>query len=570
KWEDEVNNRLSEGIPEDVRITEKAKDDLDKIKPKVKAIVSVKKEISEEKENFESLIQKKSKLDSALKDWKEIVKKVNIPMKAWNMENAVIPEIDDFDFDIFEDSENVRSYFENLQKCKKKVNKLKEITSEFDFNSSEDLEKEKTDAEELLETLKDPEDPPEDATEVLLTDPASGGKYPVISIPINEYRKNMQKVNRTPRVHKKEELSEEEEKKLETRQKNLEKTLKKLSKAKQNLDNAKETFKAIESDKSLPEDKRESLETKIENIQDKIKELRDRFKGNGSILYNRFDRGDFNLDFKKETSKNDFSKISEVVKECESDIKEEISKIIGKIPEKILEKLKKAEKELEVELSTESIEKNIQKLEKIIKDLKEERKKQKEIQEWLQKEKNNIQDQLKDLSYSKYILKNLLPYPRALYKIADEKVDLEKIVDRLGDYIQESVEKSYRNIIPDQTLEFVHKREGEFEPRLNGQYISNPSGSQRAAISFGIMYTLASQFNLPLVMDEAADRFDTHRLSDFLSLTQQVAEENKNMQICLTIYKTNDVSDSELEKANTYEVQGQSYSQKSIQPYEAK
>lgn len=567
KWEKEVNERLSEGIPEDVQTAKDAQNDLEEEKPKVEAIDSAREEILEEEENFESHIRKREKLNSASDSWRRIVKDLKIPVKAWNMDSAVVPEVEGFDFEIFDDGEEVKSLFSTLDECKKELEGVKGIASKFDLGSSDDLKKETKNVGELLRTLENPENPPEEATDALLTPPPSGGKYPVVSIPVNRYKEGMEKVNRTPRVHREEEMTEEEKEELKERRERLEGKVEDLSEAKEKFENAEGMFEEIEDDKSLPDDKQDELKDRAEEIKENIEDLRDDFQASASVLYNRFDRGEFDLDFKPKTYEDDFPELSKAVEDCTKGVKEEITGILDELPKSIVVKFSKTEEKLREKVALETITNAIDELEKIIGDLEEERERQKEIRDWLQGEKSKVQKFLKDFSYTEYLLTNLLPFPRALYRIADEKVDLDKMIDDLGNYIQENVEHSYRSIIPDETLEFIHIGGGEFEPALEGQYISNPSGSQRAAISFGIMYTLASQLNLPLVMDEAADRFDTYRLSDFLSLAQKVAEEDENVQICLTIYETRDVSDHELKKANTYEVQGDSYSQKTIEPY---
>ena len=97
-----------------------------------------------------------------------------------------------------------------------------------------------------------------------------------------------------------------------------------------------------------------------------------------------------------------------------------------------------------------------------------------------------------------------------------------------------------------------------------------PSGSQSAAVSFGILYTLADQYKLPLIMDEAADRFDPTRLGNFLELVKTItvgATTEDQKQVCLAIYETKNVSPEILNNLNTYECIRVSNIQKRIQPY---
>ena len=111
-----------------------------------------------------------------------------------------------------------------------------------------------------------------------------------------------------------------------------------------------------------------------------------------------------------------------------------------------------------------------------------------------------------------------------------------------------------------------------FAPKLDNQPISfrGPSGSQSAAVSFGVLYTLADQYKLPLIMDEAADRFDPTRLANFLELVKTItvgATEEDAKQVCLAIYETKNVSPEILSALNTYECIRISNTEKKIQPY---
>jgi hypothetical protein len=175
------------------------------------------------------------------------------------------------------------------------------------------------------------------------------------------------------------------------------------------------------------------------------------------------------------------------------------------------------------------------------------------------------------LVFSDLILKKVTPYVKVFFQAVYDSINLERMVGSLGDLMQDNVNVSYRNIIPDETLTFEHIGGGKFWSKLNNQPISQPSGSQRAAISFGVMVTLAKQFGLPLIMDEAADRFDVDRLANFLDLARRVAidtDEEKGLQICLALYRTRDVTAEDLTTANTYEIQRKSNIEKIILPYE--
>jgi hypothetical protein len=61
----------------------------------------------------------------------------------------------------------------------------------------------------------------------------------------------------------------------------------------------------------------------------------------------------------------------------------------------------------------------------------------------------------------------------------------------------------------------------------------HPSGSQRVAISLGIMLSLAEIFKLPMILDEAFDCLDVNRLKFFC---EYITTLSKAFQLCLAGY----------------------------------
>jgi hypothetical protein len=108
-----------------------------------------------------------------------------------------------------------------------------------------------------------------------------------------------------------------------------------------------------------------------------------------------------------------------------------------------------------------------------------------------------------------------IPFAQIFYSLVSKLINLEEIVEGLGDQMEHHVETAYRSIFNELTFKFTHIGKGLFVPTLEDQPISfcGPSGSQSAAVSFGVLYTLADQYKLPLIMDEVADRFDPTRLT---------------------------------------------------------
>jgi hypothetical protein len=125
-----------------------------------------------------------------------------------------------------------------------------------------------------------------------------------------------------------------------------------------------------------------------------------------------------------------------------------------------------------------------------------------------------------------------------------QKSDISEIVDQLADSIETNVRATYNHIFAGESLEFRHEGDGEFRCRLNGEEITHPSGSQRAVMSFGIMLSLAKSFDLPILLVEAADRFDYIRLASFYDFITGITAD-QGIQTCLVMCKSKDIEENE-------------------------
>ena len=120
-----------------------------------------------------------------------------------------------------------------------------------------------------------------------------------------------------------------------------------------------------------------------------------------------------------------------------------------------------------------------------------------------------------------------------------EKANVKKIIEELADKIQANVDDVYDKIFPeDATFSFEHLEKGQFLSSINGEPITHPSGSQKVAISMGIMLSLGETFGLPILLDEAFDRVDVNRLRFFTEYITGVAASPNTPQICLAGFTT--------------------------------
>jgi hypothetical protein len=87
--------------------------------------------------------------------------------------------------------------------------------------------------------------------------------------------------------------------------------------------------------------------------------------------------------------------------------------------------------------------------------------------------------------------------------------NLETMSEQIAQHIEEDVRRCVEIILPEETVGFRHIGKGQFSVETReGKPITHPGGSHKAVISLGIMLTLSQLFDLPVILDEATDRFD--------------------------------------------------------------
>jgi len=109
----------------------------------------------------------------------------------------------------------------------------------------------------------------------------------------------------------------------------------------------------------------------------------------------------------------------------------------------------------------------------------------------------------------------------------------------LAEKISDNVQDIYRRIFPDdESFNFGHCGKGQFLSTINNEPITHPAGSQRVALSLGLMLSLARTFKLPMILDEAFDRNDIKRLTYFCECISGLTSAPDGCQACLVGYTT--------------------------------
>lgn len=117
--------------------------------------------------------------------------------------------------------------------------------------------------------------------------------------------------------------------------------------------------------------------------------------------------------------------------------------------------------------------------------------------------------------------------------------NLDTMSEQISQAIEENVKACQEMILPEETVRFHHCGKGTFMIETStGQSLTHPAGSHKAVISLGIMLTLAKLFDLPVILDEATDRFDYLTLRNAFRYVDALSKDEPSPQVCFVSYRT--------------------------------
>ena len=555
---EQINRRLTRGIPEDKERAMLAAKDLKPLRKNLEAITDLTKSI-EQKKAFDDLVDELNEYREVMEQWQQISSAIkSLPNDAWSLDAYIIPDTKEFDFTVFEDSSGIEGILKVVKKFQRRMKAIKKILLKYGVDSLGGLERSIDELSRALRQFNKPKALPADAVPAYVC-PSTKRRLPSVSVPIDQYKPELAKVSSVTVVHLPKGLSVVTKQELKKHVKTLGETTKKLNTCLDLIQGVQDEIERIrKTRKNLLQEKKDELNGKISNLEGEISTIQKEWNGNATVLYKQFSLGKMRCKFDEETYEKDLEQISEKVNECANTLREEIKKILKGFPRLRSRLLKKLEPK-NFDVVTKNLGKRVERLKK-------ERRKITLIQKWIQEKSENVKKAYHDLQCSRLLMKRVIPFAEAFYSLVDKLINLEKVIEDLGNEMERNVETAYRSIFTESTFNFKHVGKGIFIPKLGDEQITFPSGSQSAAVSFGILYTLADQFGLPLIMDEAADRFDPTRLENFLELTKSVTGTDGN-QVCLAIYETRNLTPEQLHAFNTYECVRISNTEKKVQSY---
>jgi len=562
KW---INQRLARGIPEDTQRAMLACTSLKPTRSRLETIETTSGSLKKSKE-FRNLLKKVTRFRNAKEQWSQISEILRLlPQDAWSLDSYTIPHVKKPFLRVFKDPSDIKELLRQIRQNCSKMKKAKKIASKYGLDSLSYLKRTAEEFKTALSRLKNPQELPEETVPALICMPSKKQHLPTVSISIEKYQPELSKVSSVTTIHVPEDISAAQKKKIGTRIKELEDSVTELTKSLKFIEQVENELSKINTlTRTVSKNREKELKEHVKALEGKLSEIQREWNGAATVLYNNFNLGKMPLSFKEENYETDLAELQKKLALCQKDLEQEIEKILSTFPRlksKLLKKLK-----------TENLDVIAQELSKRVARLEKERTMLDEIQKWLQKDAENVKKADHDLKCSHVLLKKVIPFAQIFYSLIFKLINLEEVVESLGKQMEQNVETAYSQIFAEPTFKFTHMGKGLFAPKLDNQPISfrGPSGSQSAAVSFGVLYTLADQYKLPLIMDEAADRFDPTRLANFLELVKTItvgATEEDAKQVCLAIYETKNVSPEILSALNTYECIRISNTEKKIQPY---
>ncbi|KPV62837.1 MAG: hypothetical protein AOA66_1190 [Candidatus Bathyarchaeota archaeon BA2] len=560
----QINQRLARGIPEDTQRAIVANNSLKPQRNRLETIETTRKSIKKSKK-FKTLLNKVTTFRGAKEKWSQISEVLkSVPQDAWSLDTFTVPRVKKSLLKMFKDSSDIEELLKQIRLNYTKIKKAKKIASKHELDSFGYLKRTTEELNTALSRLKKPQELPEETVPALIC-VLPKQRLPTVSVPIDRYESKLAKVSSITTVHVPEEMSSSEKRKFRLRIKEIERNATELKKC-------LTLFQQVESElgkinglaKTLSRTKEKELTDIIESLETELSEIQADWNGTSTVLYKSFNLGKMSLKFRGETYEKDLAELQKNLTQCQKKFEQEI--------EEILSPFQRLKSKLLKKLETKNFDAIAQALSRRVEKLEKERETLTKLQEWLQKEAETVKKADHNLKCSRVLLKKVVPFAQVFYSLVSKLINLEEIVQSLGEEMERHVETAYSSIFAESTFKFTHIGKGQFVPTLDDQPISfrGPSGSQSAAVSFGVLYTLADQYKLPLIMDEAADRFDPIRLVNFLELVKAITlgtKEEDTKQVCLAIYETKNVSPEILSSFNTYECVRISNTEKKIQPY---
>lgn len=508
---------------------------VDRIQEQNKLVVAAEDALKDKDKLVEWVTQQPEFEEAAetVREWRGVLE--NLPTKD-NIDNIMSfsqPDTGGFDFGLLKEGEKIKGRFETFAEMREKVKEADGIRDKHDV-PKERLEERRNELNRLIDSLDDPIEKPDGIESVLFVD-EDQAKVGVKEDDVEALDENPSytNVSNTPQVVRTEAGSDSTEPVEEYRE-SVKEVRDEIESAIAALDDARNLLAEFRG--YVPEqlkEEQESLETKARYRKDKIGDTRDDWNGVYANLCEGFDDiGEKETGFE---TVEEVEQTAEVIQEAVDNARDSIrTDLEGELAEV-------ADIAVPDEIDKESLEELVASLEEKQDELETARDELDDLESWIDKNLDDVEE-IDEKLETVTVSRDVAAIGSLVFNEVKQNSDITEIVDEIAESIESNVRATYNHIFAGERLEFAHVGDGDFRCTLNGNEITHPSGSQRAVISFGIMVSLATSFDLPILLDEAADRFDYIRLSQFLDFIGEITKD-QGIQTCLVICKSKDIEE---------------------------
>jgi hypothetical protein len=439
---------------------------------------------------------------------------------------------EDFDFDLLKNGEELEGYLDEITTIREKIGEAKTIREKHDIPKGR-LDERRAELDRLIESLNDPVAEPDGVDSVLFVE----GSGAAVGVPESEVdalrdKPSYTDVASTPQVVQTEEGSSAS---LDEYREEIEDDRDEIEDAIAARNEAQELVKKFKEE--VPDwlaEERKSLKRKANCREEEIGDVKQEWNAVYANLCSEFDKLEEDLAFDDVAAvERSVSRLQEAVSAAKATVRENLEgELLGfddievpdEIDEDVLDELVETLEQKQVEL---------QEAGEVLD----------ELETWIDQKLGDVETTVEKLDTAR-VARDAAAIGALVFHEVKQKSDISEIVDQLADSIETNVRATYNHIFAGESLEFRHEGDGEFRCRLNGEEITHPSGSQRAVMSFGIMLSLAKSFDLPILLDEAADRFDYIRLASFYDFITGITAD-QGIQTCLVMCKSKDIEENE-------------------------
>jgi len=495
-----------------------------------KSILREEKEVIKQKEDMLAITKD---LDT-IKDWNAKLKSLPSKENIQALMDFNLPSEKEVDFQRFLNPRRIQDIFDLLKKAKLDFRNASEVAKKYKVVPSlGEVRSLASSYKKLEKAVKSPQNKPKGDQAVILY--SEEDKQSEVYIPMEALmvKPNYLKgIKPTPSVYKTKDLSKKDLEKIldqiKRKANDLEECRRKLGLAIDNNEQVKRLLPSLASEISYlqknVEEKEKRLNSRLSDWQTSTKVLLNTF----GIEYRQPNLE--TVDGTREFVLSLHRMLSEIEPKFISELKRALASAGIEIPQ-----------EFDIEKMT-SVENLLTKRGAELLAKKEQLQK---VKDWINANLNEVrvvEDRLLTISFMET---TIIVLQTILEKVLDY-TNLDTMSEQIAQHIEENVRHCVEMILPEETVRFRHIGKGQFSVETaDGEPITHPGGSHKAVISLGIMLTLSQLFDLPVILDEATDRFDYITLPNMFKFIDVLAKSAVNPQICFVSYKTLNIEKNE-------------------------